>query len=232
MRDPYLYKDVAVLKNLANIKDNEKLRQMECDLTVIGMAVVYAKKYDKFDINTLCDIHKTIFGGLYEWAGEFRTIQMTKSEKVLGGDTVRYAEPSQISKQLKDIFKEISKLKPNMPKQELVFKLVRITSTIWHIHPFREGNTRTVVAFSVLLADYLGIDLDCNLFVENASYVRNALVWCTQGIYSIYEYLERIYYDAASIKQEENSKNQNYEFVGEYKISDYKEQPHIYLDNE
>ena len=201
MRDPYLYEDVDVLKNLANIKDNEKLRQMEGDLTVIGMAVVYAKKYDKFDINTLCDIHKTIFGGLYEWAGEFRTIQMTKSEKVLGGDTVRYAEPSQISKQLKDIFKEISKLKPNMLKQELVFKLVRITSTIWHIHPFREGNTRTVVAFSVLLADYLGIDLDYNLFVENASYVRNALVWCTQGIYSIYEYLERIYYDAASIKQ-------------------------------
>ena len=206
MRDPYLYEDVDVLKNLANIKDNEKLRQMEGDLTVIGMAVVYAKKYDKFDINTLCDVHKTIFGGLYEWAGEFRTIQMTKSEKVLGGDTVRYAEPSQIAKRLKDIFKEISKLKPNMPKQELVFKLVRITSTIWHIHPFREGNTRTVVAFSVLLADYLGIDLDYNLFVENASYVRNALVWCTQGIYSIYEYLERIYYDAASIKQEENSK--------------------------
>ena len=232
MRDPYLYEDVNVLKNLANIKDNEKLRQMEGDLTVIGMAVVYAKKYDKFDINTLCDIHKTIFGGLYEWAGEFRTIQMTKSEKVLGGDTVRYAEPSQISKQLKDIFKEISKLKPNMPKQELVFKLVRITSTIWHIHPFREGNTRTVVAFSVLLADYLGIDLDYNLFVDNASYVRNALVWCTQGIYSIYEYLERIYYDAASIKQDEYSKNQNYEFVGEYKISDYKEESHIYLDNE
>ncbi|HIV61676.1 MAG TPA: Fic family protein [Candidatus Butyricicoccus avistercoris] len=180
MRDPYLYEDVDVLKNLANIKDNENLRQMEGDLTVIGMAVVYAKKYDKFDINTLCDIHKTIFGGLYEWACEFRTIQMTKSEKVLGGDTVRYAEPSQISKQLKDIFKEISNLKPNMPKQELVFKLIRITSTIWHIHPFREGNTRTVVAFSVLLADYLGIDLDYNLFVENASYVRNALVWCTQ----------------------------------------------------
>lgn len=43
MRDPYLYEDVAVLKNLANIKDNEKLRQMEGDLTVIGMAVVYAK---------------------------------------------------------------------------------------------------------------------------------------------------------------------------------------------
>ena len=65
MRDPYLYEDVDVLKNLANIKDNENLRQMEGDLTVIGMAVVYAKKYDKFDINTLCDIHKTIFGGLY-----------------------------------------------------------------------------------------------------------------------------------------------------------------------
>ena len=37
MRDPYLYEDVDVLKNLANIKDNQKLRQMEGDLIAFGL---------------------------------------------------------------------------------------------------------------------------------------------------------------------------------------------------
>ena len=39
------------------------------------------------------------FGGLYEWAGAFRTIPIMKAEEVLGGDTVRYAAPSEIKKQ-------------------------------------------------------------------------------------------------------------------------------------
>lgn len=96
-------KNYRVLKNLANIKDNEKLRQMEGDLTIMGMAIAYARKYEKSDINTLCDIDKAIFSELYEWSGHFRTIQMTKAKKVLGGDTIRYIELDQISKQLKDI---------------------------------------------------------------------------------------------------------------------------------
>lgn len=29
--------------------------------------IVYAREYEKFHTETLCDIHRTIFGGLYEW---------------------------------------------------------------------------------------------------------------------------------------------------------------------
>ena len=64
------------------------------------------------------------------------------------------------------------------------------------IHPFREGNTRSVVVFAVLLANSLDFDVKHELFKTNSNYVCNALVWCSQGIYSKYEYLERIFFDA------------------------------------
>ena len=91
MRDPYLYDDANVLKNLADIKNSELLRKAEADITGLAMAAIYDYKYDKFNTETLQDIHRNIFGQIFDWAGEFRTIQMVKYEDVLGGDTVRYA---------------------------------------------------------------------------------------------------------------------------------------------
>lgn len=235
-KDPYLYEDIPVLRNLPGIKNSEELKQAEGDLTRMSMGIVYAKEYEKFNTETLRDIHRTIFGGLYDWAGEFRTIPIMKPEEVLGGDTVRYAAPSEIKKQLDMASKEIVRIKPTAAKKDIVFKIVRITAAIWQTHPFREGNTRSVVAFSVLLAAKLGVELDYELFARHAAYVRNALVWCTQGIYSIYDYLERIYYDAAGLLDDEpdpNALNQkDYSVIEGYRVADYKEQPHTYTEED
>ena len=43
---------------------------------------------------------------------------------------------------------------------DIVFRLVRIISSIWQTHPFREGNTRTVIVFAVLLAKSLGFGVN------------------------------------------------------------------------
>ena len=235
-KDPYLYDDVPILRNLPGIKNSEELKRAEGDLTRMSMGIVYAKEYEKFNTDTLCDIHRTIFGGLYDWAGEFRTIPIMKPEEVLGGDTVRYTAPSEIKKQLDMASKEIARIKPTAAKKDIVFKIVRITAAIWQTHPFREGNTRSVVAFSVLLAAKLGVELDYELFARHAAYVRNALVWCTQGIYSIYDYLERIYYDAAGLLNAEpdpNAVNQkDYSVIEGYRVADYKEQPHTYAEED
>ena len=118
--------------------------------------------------------------------------------------------------------------------KDIVFKIVRITAAIWQTHPFREGNTHSVVAFSVLLAAKLGVELDYDLCAQHASYVRNALVRCTQGIYSIYDYLEQIYFDAAGLLDElpeQTAANQkNYDLIEGYRVSDYKEHPHTYAE--
>lgn len=238
MRDPYLYDDVKVLRNLANIKDYDLLRMAEADITNLAMAGIYNRRYAQFNTETLLDIHLSIFGQIYDWAGTFRTIQMVKAEEVLGGDTVRYAYPKEIKKQLTAAMKELSKLKRNGENdRDVVFRLVRILAQIWQIHPFREGNTRSVIVFAVLYAKSLGFDVNHDLFRVHASYVRNALVWASQGIYSKYEYLERIFFDAIlheSIPAEATNKQVegNYERIEGYKVSEYKERPHEYCKEE
>ena len=234
MRDPYLYDGVDVLKNLANIKDTELLRTAEADITNLAMTAIYNKRYDKFSADTLCDIHRTIFGQIYDWGGEYRTIMMTKPEDVLGGDTVRYAYPKEIKKQLTETMKEVGKLKRTGDNdRDIVFRLTRIIAAIWQTHPFREGNTRTVIVFAVLLAKSLGFEVDHELFKEHSSYVRNALVWASQGMYSEYQYIERIFFDA--ILHEDNTSeditsdnSSKYEKIGNYRVKDYVERPHEY----
>ena len=78
MRDPYLFDDADVLKNRANIRDNALLHTAEADITNLAMTAIYERKYDKFNVETLLDIHRTILGQIYELAGEYRTIMMTK----------------------------------------------------------------------------------------------------------------------------------------------------------
>lgn len=235
MRDPYLYDDVDILKNLANIKDCDLLSRAEADITNLSMLAVYNQFYKVFDTKTLQDIHLNIFGQIYDWAGEFRTIQIVKYEDVLGGDTVRYTFPKQIKKELDAVMKEVKKLKRTEKNdKDIIFRLERIIATIWQIHPFREGNTRTCIVFAVLLAKHLGFEVNHELFNTHSAYVRNALVWASQGIYSKHEYLERIFSDAIlgdSLNEDDVSATVagNYESIGEYKIKDYVERPHEYV---
>ena len=238
MRDPYLYDDADVLINLADIKDPELLHKAEADITNLAMTSIYNQQYEKFNTDTLKDIHRTIFGQIYDWAGEFRTIQMIKQEDVLGGDTVRYAYPKEIKKQLTASMKEIIRLKRNGENnKDVVFRLVRIIAQIWQTHPFREGNTRSVIVFAVLLAKSLGFEVNHELFRTHSAYVRSALVWASQGIYAKYEYLERIFFDAIlhdelTSDETDAPANGKYEKVGDYLVRDYKERPHEYQDHE
>jgi len=236
MRDPYLFEDADVLKNKGNIKNAEQLKAAEGDVTKYTLPTVYAQKFTKFNTATICEIHRIIFDSLYEWAGEFRTIPVAKHEEILGGDTVRYAYPKEIKKELDEIVKEIPKLKKSENKKDLVFKLVRITAKLWQTHPFRDGNTRTIISFAVLLAEHLGIEINHALFEKHASYVRNSLVWSAQGMYSKFEYLENIFFDAAGIEDSAMSNTpvtpKDYTKIGDYNVADYKETPHVYIDEE
>ncbi len=237
MRDPYLYEDTEILRNLANIKDKDLLAKAEADITNLAMLAIYNHRYEKFDTKTLKDIHFIIFGQIYDFAGEFRTISTRKYEDILGGDTVRYAHPKEIKKELTLVMNEIKKLRRTGENdKDIAFRLVRIIASIWQTHPFREGNTRAVIVFAVLLAKSLGFDVNHEIFKENAAYVRNALVWCSQGIYSKYEYFERIFFDAILGETKEDSidisGSAKYEVIGDYKVKDYAERPHEYVEDE
>ena len=130
--------------------------------------------------------------------------------------------------------KEIVKLKRNgQNDKDVVFRLVRIIAQIWQIHPFREGNTRSVIVFAILLAKSLGFEVEHGLFQVHSAYVRSALVWASQGIYAKYEYLERIFFDAmlhdeGSTDDTDVLSNGKYKKIGDYMVRDLS-LIHIYI---
>ncbi|MEG2273557.1 MAG: Fic family protein [Acinetobacter sp.] len=236
LKDPYCFDDADILKNCANIRTKNALQQAEADLTKHTLAIAYVQKFDQFDADALKELNRIIFADLYPWAGEYRTIQMSKPEVILAYDTVHYSLPGKIKKEVNDLAKQIHKLKLTTP-EDFVFRLTRLTAALWQVHPFREGNTRTIVVFSVLLAQSFGIEVNYELFEKHASYTRNALVWGSQGIYSKFEYLENIYRDALGYKKDSANQepvatdSDGYTMIDGYYVADLDASPHTYVEN-
>jgi hypothetical protein len=59
---------------------------------------------------------------------------------------------------------------------EFVRHICKFVSSIWQIHAFGEGNTRTTAVFTIQYLRSLGFDVDNDLFAKHSWYFRNALV--------------------------------------------------------
>ncbi len=198
MKDYYLYDDVPVLRNLLDIKNEKLLEEAESSITYVKLLDIDDKICgDVFDYQRIKDIHAYIFGDLYEWAGKERGINIVKGERVLGGDTVRYADTNSIETEMKAALKELNQVNWEVldisETAELFSKLI---AKIWQIHPFREGNTRTIITFATQFAERHGFRMNKALLKDNSEYVRDALVKASDGMYSEYEYLIGIIQDA------------------------------------
>ena len=66
-------------------------RQKEADIVSTRIAALLQE--DGFSLSpvTLKHIHKTLFAGIYNHAGEFRKYNISKDEPILGGRSVKYA---------------------------------------------------------------------------------------------------------------------------------------------
>ncbi len=197
MRDEYLYEDVRVLKNKLGIKNNAELDQAESDITYIKLLDIDTAITGLFDYQRLKAIHKYIFEDIYEWAGEERTIPIVKGERVLGGDSIKYSQPDDIEKDIKNAMSRISSSEWESLEVFKAAKLFsQLTARLWIVHPFREGNTRSVITFMTQFSETKGYPLDKELLRIKSGYVRDALVMASDGKYADYSYLTRVVTDA------------------------------------
>src|ERR1700740_831618 len=78
--DPYVYPGTNVLRNLRDIRDREQLSTAEAIATTLRIAELERKPIaGRFDVQHLQAIHRYIFQDIYQWAGEFRTVNISKS---------------------------------------------------------------------------------------------------------------------------------------------------------
>lgn len=209
MRDPYLYDDIPVLRNKLGIRDQILLDKAEADYVVYRLKDLALNPLGGgYHTEHLLRMHEYIFGDLFEWAGVPRTISIYKEEDVLGGQSVEYSDPFDI---VNDVHHTLADMRAkewiNMTRQQRAYEFCDSLARLWKIHPFREGNTRTIITFCCQFADEMGFPLNRKLFEENSIYVRTAMVaysaFFSDGTdFSKKEYLQKIVYDALGSRDE------------------------------
>lgn len=148
--------------------------------------------------NELIKIHKYLFTGIFpeplaKYVGAFRDVNIRKNEDILNGASVIYTDYHNIDDYLDyDIEQERTRCMQKEFKN--IPSLARFLSNIWGIHPFREGNTRSITVFFLKYLRNNDLMVDNELFKNNSKYFMDALVLSSDnelGITADYSYLER-----------------------------------------
>lgn len=160
-------------------EDDQNQRERECDFVSTRIASLLDNSGFVFSPASLKGIHRYLFKDILpeKWVGKFREKNIYKMEPVLNGETVTYANYFMIEDTLGyDFDTERKKKYAGMEIHETIKSMAAFTSSIWQVHPFREGNTRTVAVFMVQYLNDLGFTVNNAPFEKHASYFRNALV--------------------------------------------------------
>jgi cell filamentation protein len=151
--DPLCYPGTSVLKNLLDITDPRLLDEAEVALFVIRAEE--PSPNGSFDLNHYLELHRHLFQDVYPWAGEIRTIRIGK-----GGNWFCY--PEYISSELERVFAELGD--PGtlglMAAPDFARHVAHFLAELNAVHPFRDGNGRTQLAFLAILAEQAGFTFD------------------------------------------------------------------------
>lgn len=108
-----------------------------------------------FDLDHLRALHRHLFGEVYDWAGELRTVNMTKGGTLFA--LAEWVEPQ--ARQLLDRLRADGQLR-DLDRGDFVTAAGRLLSDLNALHPFREGNGRVQRVFLQLLANAAGWQLE------------------------------------------------------------------------
>ncbi len=180
-------------------RSDDGTRTEEADKVSARIAGILSEKTFSFSPTEYVAIHRKLFDGIYDFAGQIRDYNITKAEWVLSGNTVLYASSDQILETLEyDLERERGFDYQGLADNQVVKHLARFTSDLWQIHAFGEGNTRTTAVFVIKYLRTLGYNISNDLFEQNSWYFRNALVRANyddikNNIYATPEYLYKFF---------------------------------------
>lgn len=128
----------------------------------------------------LAYVHRYLFQDLDRAVyrpGEFKIERMVKQEEILNGDSVLYADPYGYGMSLQMAFDaECSRSYGCRLEADDLRTFCHTIVFLWQVHPFYEGNTRTVAVFSELYLNHLGFSTGDEPFERHSRYYRDALV--------------------------------------------------------
>ena len=168
----------------------------EADIVSARITKLLCEKAFQFSPAEWITIHRRLFEGVFDSAGQIRKYNISKKEWILNGETVIYADFNSIKETLDyDFAAEKQFSYEGLSVETSVKHLAKFASNIWQIHPFGEGNTRATAVFMIKYMKTFGFRVNNDAFRENSWYFRNALVRANyndlqKGIHSTTKFLE------------------------------------------
>lgn len=154
--DSYTYLDFEILKNKADLHDQAALDAFEADATAIRLLEMIEHPIPgNFDLAHLQAMHHHLFQDVYDWAGQLRTVDISKGDSRFGNCGMI---ESYLNQQLAKISGEAFLI--GLPPDSFIQRLAHYMGEINAAHPFREGNGRVQRAFCAQLAEQAGYFID------------------------------------------------------------------------
>lgn len=157
--DPYFDDSIGDLRNLLGAKSSEELHELEPQIVFANELELEAINIPRTnDLSELLAIHAQLFKGVYDWAGQIRTVDIKKSD-----DGAEYfLIVSKITDAASYVFSELAKERylKGLSIDAFVERLAYFYDQLNYIHPFREGNGRAQRIFWTRVARDAGYEIN------------------------------------------------------------------------
>ncbi len=157
--DPYLDPATGILRNKVGARTQAELDEAESDASALRRAQLLTTPPNPTgDLGELCAIHRHLFQGVYDWAGQVRTVDVRKN--VDGADF--FLPFSRISSGAGFAAEELRNdhYLRGLVREQFIERISYHYDQFNYVHPFREGNGRTQRVFWDPIARVAGWELD------------------------------------------------------------------------
>lgn len=172
-QDPACYPGTRVLRNNFDERDPARLAEIETAITAWEQQrIAESPLPGRYDLAHLQAFHRQIFSRVYPWAGQLRTVDISK-----GGTT--FHPHTRLELAAGYVFGELAGGDPlrGLPRDQFVHTLATALGHVNELHPFRDGNGRSQRAFFGQLAHHCGwhlawekLDPEHNIAVSRAAH--------------------------------------------------------------
>ena len=150
------YENTSVLINKFDIRNEKQLNELEQSITSALIAKAFVEiPFENVDFDFYKMLHKYVFSDIYEWAGQLRSVNMSKK----GTNFCPFEKIEENGIRIFEGLKKNNYLK-DFSKDDFLNEFTNLYCDLNYLHPYREGNGRVQRLFLSMLAANAGLRLD------------------------------------------------------------------------
>lgn len=152
--DPYCYPGTAVLKNKQDLRDAQHALEIEREYSLLRRREIELKPVrGTFGLDHLQEIHRRLYQDVWDWAGQLRTVEITKGDSHflqtqffmhVGEDLSKFLQTTELL------------TNPEISDEAFIAQAADLLEKVNYVHPFREGNGRTQRTYLDQIAELSG----------------------------------------------------------------------------